>query len=102
VVTNTPLPFSASLNRRADLDWILRGWQINSAIVAFAAFIGRSPDMATAEDLRLFQLHQTQSGMQPPSGQTNLIYPLGAINVERWRTPLLIAGGVVILAFWRW
>jgi site-specific recombinase XerD len=34
---------------------------------AFAAFIGRSPDTATAEDLRLFQLHQTQSGMQPPS-----------------------------------
>ncbi len=33
---------------------------------AFAAFIGRSPD-ATAEDLRRFQLHQTQSGMQPPS-----------------------------------
>src|SRR5262252_5835268 len=32
---------------------------------AFAAFIGRSPDTATAEDLRLFQLHQTQSGMQP-------------------------------------
>jgi site-specific recombinase XerD len=34
---------------------------------AFASFIGRSPDTATAEDLRLFQLHQTQSGMQPPS-----------------------------------
>src|SRR5260370_12851258 len=34
---------------------------------AFAAFIGRSPDTATAEALRLFQLHQTQSGMQPPS-----------------------------------
>src|SRR5271168_96986 len=34
---------------------------------AFAAFIGRSPDTATAEDLRLFQLHQTQTGMQPPS-----------------------------------
>jgi integrase/recombinase XerD len=34
---------------------------------AFAAFIGRSPDTATAEDLRLFQLHQTQIGMQPPS-----------------------------------
>src|SRR6202035_3586629 len=26
---------------------------------AFAAFIGRSPDRATAEDLRCFQLHQT-------------------------------------------
>src|SRR5438309_6986928 len=34
---------------------------------AFAAFIGRSPDIAMAEDLRRFQLHQTQSGMQPPS-----------------------------------
>src|SRR6266571_3218318 len=34
---------------------------------AFAAFIGRSPDAATAEDVRLFQLHQTQSGLQPPS-----------------------------------
>jgi integrase len=34
---------------------------------AFAVFIGRSPDAATAEDLRLYQLHQTQSGMQPPS-----------------------------------
>src|SRR5260370_3720582 len=34
---------------------------------AFAVFIGRSPDTATAEDLRRFQLYQTQSGMQPPS-----------------------------------
>ena len=34
---------------------------------AFAAFIGRSPDTATGEDLRRFQLHQTQTGMQPPS-----------------------------------
>src|SRR5499433_2308003 len=34
---------------------------------AFAVFIGRSPDTATAEDLRRFQLHQTQSGVQPPS-----------------------------------
>jgi hypothetical protein len=34
---------------------------------AFAAFIGRSPDTATGEDLRRFQLHQTQLGMQPPS-----------------------------------
>src|SRR5204862_3370066 len=33
---------------------------------AFAAFIGRSPDTATAEDLRGFELHQTQGGMQQP------------------------------------
>ena len=37
---------------------------------AFAAFIGRSPDTATAQDRRRFQLHQTQSGMQPPSINT--------------------------------
>ena len=29
---------------------------------AFAAFIGRSPDTATAEDLRRFQHHQAQTG----------------------------------------
>jgi site-specific recombinase XerD len=34
---------------------------------AFAAFIGRSPDTATAEDLRRFQLHQAQTGVRPPS-----------------------------------
>ena len=34
---------------------------------SFAVFIGRSPDTATAEELRLFQLHQTQIDMQPPS-----------------------------------
>jgi integrase/recombinase XerD len=34
---------------------------------AFAAIIGRSPDAATAEGLRLFQPQQTHSGMQPPT-----------------------------------
>jgi site-specific recombinase XerD len=37
------------------------------SVRAFAAFIGRSPDTATIEDLRRFQLHQTQTGTQPPS-----------------------------------
>src|SRR5271168_4252723 len=34
---------------------------------AFAAFVGRSPDTATAEDLRRFQYHQAQTGVRPPS-----------------------------------
>jgi len=34
---------------------------------ALAAFVGRSPDTATAEDLRRFQLHQSQTGVRPPS-----------------------------------
>ena len=34
---------------------------------AFAAFVGRSPDTATAQDLRRFQHHQAQTGVRPPS-----------------------------------
>ena len=33
----------------------------------FTAFLGRSPDTATAEDLRRFQLHQTKTGVRPPT-----------------------------------
>jgi site-specific recombinase XerD len=33
----------------------------------FAAFLGRSPDTATAEDIRRFQVHQRDSGVQPPT-----------------------------------
>jgi integrase/recombinase XerD len=31
------------------------------------AFLGRSPDTATAEDLRRYQLHLTDTGVRPPS-----------------------------------
>ena len=31
------------------------------------AFLGRSPDIATAEDLRLYQLHLTDSGVRSPT-----------------------------------
>src|SRR5271168_4618580 len=52
---------------------------------AFAAFIGRSPDTATAEDLRLFQLHQTQTGMQPPSinGAVSALRFLFTVTLDR-------------------
>jgi integrase/recombinase XerD len=36
-------------------------------VKTFAAFLGRSPDTATAEDLRRFQLHQTETGVRPPT-----------------------------------
>src|ERR1700721_4030840 len=36
-------------------------------VKTFTAFLGRSPDTATAEDLRRFQLHQTQTGVRPPT-----------------------------------
>jgi integrase/recombinase XerD len=33
----------------------------------FAKFLGRSPDTATGEDLRRYQVHQTQNGVHPPA-----------------------------------
>src|SRR5208282_4222732 len=33
----------------------------------FTAFLGRAPDTAAPEDLRRFQLHQTQTGVRAPS-----------------------------------
>ncbi len=68
----SPRPVSA-LRARMIEDMIVRGFTEETRndyvrhVRAFAAFIRRPPDTATAEDLRRFQLHQRQSGMQPPS-----------------------------------
>jgi integrase/recombinase XerD len=37
------------------------------AVKRLATFLGRSPDTATPEELRAFQLHLTENGAQPPS-----------------------------------
>src|SRR5205823_8715152 len=69
---NSPRPVSP-LRARMIEDMTVRGFKEDTRrdyirnVRALAAFIGRSPDTATAEDLRRFQLHQTQAGMQPPS-----------------------------------
>jgi len=36
-------------------------------VASFAAFLGRSPDTATPEDIRRFQIHQSEQGMHPPA-----------------------------------
>ena len=36
-------------------------------VKTFTAFLGRSPDAASSEDLRRFQLHLTESRVTPPS-----------------------------------
>jgi integrase/recombinase XerD len=36
-------------------------------VAGFAAFLGRSPDSATAEDIRRFQVHQSELGMHAPA-----------------------------------
>src|ERR1700726_4857927 len=71
-IDTSPRPVSA-LRARMIEDLTVRGFTEKTRndyvrnVRAFAAFIGRSPNTATAEDLRRFQLHQTQAGMQPPS-----------------------------------
>jgi integrase/recombinase XerD len=41
-------------------------------IETFAIFLGRSPDTATAEDLRRFQVHETERGSKPPKMNTQV------------------------------
>jgi integrase/recombinase XerD len=73
MTSDTSLRPVSPLRARMIEDMTVRGFSEKTRndyvrkVRAFAAFIGRSPDTATAEDLRLFQLHQTQIGMQPPS-----------------------------------
>jgi integrase/recombinase XerD len=61
------------LRRRMLEDMAMRGLREKTQhdyihfVRSFAAFLGRSPDTATAEDIRRFQVHQIESGVQPPT-----------------------------------
>jgi site-specific recombinase XerD len=65
-------PVSA-LRQRMLEDMAMRGLRADTqhdyirAVRSFAAFLGQPPDTATAEDIRRFQIHQRESGVQPPS-----------------------------------
>jgi len=68
------VPVSVSpLRRRMLDDMAMRGLREETQrnyimfVRSFASFLGRSPDTATAEDVRRFQVHQTESGVQPPT-----------------------------------
>ena len=61
------------LRRRMIEDMTVRGFGEKTQsdyirhVKNFTIFLGRSPDMAEGEDLRLFQLHQREQGVQPPT-----------------------------------
>ena len=68
------IPASVSpLRRRMLDDMAMRGLRQETQrnyimfVRGFAAFLGRSPETATAEDVRRFQVHQAESGVQPPT-----------------------------------
>ena len=67
---STDAPFTP-LRQRMQQDMMMRGLGPHTQqdyirhVRRFAAFLGRPPDTATAEDLRRFQLHQHESGVGP-------------------------------------
>ena len=73
-MSNQPLLRPVSpLRRRMLEDMAMRGLREETqrddlrVVSGFAAFLGRAPDTATAEDIRRFQVHQSESGVQPPT-----------------------------------
>jgi hypothetical protein len=48
---------------------------------SFAAFLKRSPDTATAEDIRRFELHQAEGGVQPPTINCSISTGLTSVRV---------------------
>jgi integrase/recombinase XerD len=69
----SPAPASSRLRQRLIEDMTVRGFSEKTRryyiriVAGFAAFLGRSPDTATAEDVRRFQVHQSERGMHAPA-----------------------------------
>src|SRR5258708_18390175 len=73
-MSEQPIPSSVSpLRRRMLEDMAMRGLREETQrdyirfVRSFAAFLSRSPETATAEDIRRFQVHQAESGVPPPT-----------------------------------
>ncbi|UWQ27450.1 phage integrase N-terminal SAM-like domain-containing protein [Leisingera sp. M523] len=55
------------------------------AIKDFAAFLGRSPDTATPEDLRAYQLHMTGTGITSSAFNARIIALRFFFGMTCWR-----------------
>jgi integrase/recombinase XerD len=79
------------LRRRMLDDMVMRGLREETQrdyirfVRSFAAFLGRSPDTATAEDVRRFQVHQAETGVQPPTvnGSVSALRFLFTVTLDR-------------------
>ena len=71
-VSSVERPVS-TLRQRMLEDMAMRGLRSDTQhdyvrmVRSFAAFLGQPPDTATVEDVRRFQVHQRESGVQPPT-----------------------------------
>jgi site-specific recombinase XerD len=73
-MTNQPVqPAVSPLRRRMLEDMAMRGLRDDTqrdyirSVKNFANFLGRSPDTATGDDVRRYQVHQHENGAQPPT-----------------------------------
>jgi len=62
-------------------------------VKGLTSFLGRSPDTATAEDLRRYQLHLTGSGVRPPSinGAVSALRFFFSVTLDRPEVTKLLA-----------
>jgi len=89
-VSSVDCPVSALRQRMLD-DMAMRGLRSDTQrdyirfVRSFAAFLGRSPDTATAEDVRRFQIHQAETGVQPPTvnGSVSALRFLFTVTLDR-------------------
>ena len=70
VTSPTDAP-ATPLRQRMQQDMLMRGLGVHTQhdyvrhVRRFAVFLGQSPDAATADDIRRYQLHQHESGVSP-------------------------------------
>jgi integrase/recombinase XerD len=82
---------TSPLRRRMIEDMTVRNFAADTqrnylrAVKNLAIFLGRSPDTATAEDLRLFQLHLTETHVRPPTinGTVTALRFFFSVTVDR-------------------
>jgi integrase/recombinase XerD len=82
---------ASALRRRMIEDMTVRGFAEATQhdyvrhVRAFAAFIDRSPDTATGEDVRRFQLHQSEAGIGVPTrnGAVSALRFLFTVTLDR-------------------
>jgi integrase/recombinase XerD len=87
---STSRPVSALRRRMLD-DMALRGLREETQrdylrfVSGFATFLGRAPDTASAEDIRRFQVHQAESGVQAPTinASTSALRFLFTVTLDR-------------------
>ena len=86
--TDTPI---SPLRQRMHDDMLMRGLGAHTQqdyirhVRRFAAFLGRSPDTATTEDIRRFQLYQHENGIGPATinGAVSVLRFLFTVTLRR-------------------